>query len=158
MIQPSARNRSLFARTVAAFGFVIICVAVGIAAEVKVDAYITNSPEAERASIFSPETHTFYAMFKAKGLSPGDKIRGVWIADDVGDAAPANFKIQETALTAQDATLDAQFSMTKPGAWARGDYHVEIYVNDQLAAKVKFSVKPLTKPKKQEPEEEESGD
>jgi hypothetical protein len=139
--------------------FVLSSAAVAIAAEVKVDAYVTNSPEAERASIFSPETHSFYAIFKAKGLSPGDKIRGVWIADDVGDAAPPNFKIQETALTAQDVMLNAQFSLTKPGAWPRGDYHIEIYVNDALATKVKFSVKPLTKPKKQpDAEEEESGD
>jgi len=140
----------------------IVCAAVVIAAEVKVEAYITNNPESEGATIFSPETHTFYVMFKAKGLSPGDKIRGVWIADEVADAAPANFKIQESALIAQDTTLDAQFSMTKPGAWARGDYHVEIYVNDKLAAKAKFSVKPVAKPKKpeqeQKQEEDDSGD
>ena len=56
--------------------------------------------------------------------------------------------------------MNAQFSLTKPGAWPRGDYHIEIYVNDQLATKVKFSIKPLTKPKKQpeQEEEEESGD
>ena len=145
-------------RGLAFLALTALSIAIANSADVNVEAYITNSPEAERASIFSPETHTFYAMFKAKGLSPGDKIRGVWIADDVGDAAPTNFKIQESALTAQDATMNAQFSMTKPGAWPRGDYHVEIYVNDQLATKVKFSVKPLTKPKKQEEEEEESGD
>ena len=145
-------------RRLAFLALTALSIAIAQSADVNVEAYITNSPEAERASIFSPETHTFYAMFKAKGLNPGDKIRGVWIADDVGDTAPANFKIQESALTAQDATMNAQFSMTKPGAWPRGDYHVEIYVNDQLATKVKFSVKPLTKPKKQEEEEEESGD
>ena len=145
----------------ACFVLLLACASVVMAAEVKVDAFITNSPESEGATIFSPETHTFYAMFKAKGLSPGDKIRGVWIADDVGDAAPASFKIQETALTAQDATLDAQFSMTKPGPWARGEYHVEIYVNDKLTAKVKFSVKPIAKAKKQpeqKQEEDDSGD
>ena len=141
----------------ACFVFLFVCASILIAAEVKIDAYVTNNPESEGATIFSPETHTFYAMFKAKGLSPGDKVRGVWIADDVGDAAPANFKIQETALTAQDATLDAQFSMTKPGAWARGDYHVDIYVNDKLTAKVKFSVKPIAKVKK-EPEQKKEDD
>ena len=145
-------------RGLAFLALTALSIAIANSADVNVEAYITNNPEAERASIFSLETHTFYAMFKAKGLSPGDKIRGVWIADDVGDAAPTNFKIQESALTAQDATMNAQFSMTKPGAWPRGDYHVEIYVNNQLATKVKFSVKPLTKPKKQEEEEEESGD
>lgn len=145
------------------FGLIFISVAAAIAIEMKVDAYVTNNPETEGATIFSPETHTFYAMFKAKGLSPGDKIRGVWIADEVGDAAPPNFKIQETALIAQDTSLDAQFSLTKPGAWARGDYHVDIYVNDKLATKVKFSVKPIAKPKKspeqeEKQEEDDSGD
>jgi len=146
----------------ACFVFLFVCASIVIAAEVKIDAYVTNNPESEGATIFSPETRTFYAMFKAKGLSPGDKIRGEWIADDVGDAAPVNSKIQETALTAQDATLDAQFSMTKPDAWARGDYHVDIYVNDKLAAKVKFSIKPIAKPKKQpeqeQKQEDDSGD
>jgi len=140
--------------------FLLISVAIAIAAEVKVEAYITNNPESEGATIFSPETHIFYAMFKAKGLSPGDKIRGVWISDDVGDAAPNNFKIEEKTLTAQDSTLDAQFSLTKPGTWPRGDYHIEIYVNDQLATNAKFSVKALAKTKKlpAQNEEEESGD
>src|SRR5438874_2580823 len=149
-------------RRLAFLALTALSIAIANSADVNVEAYITNSPEAERASIFSLETHTFYAMFKAKGLSPGDKIRGVWIADEVADAAPANFKIQESALIAQDTTLDAQFSMTKPGAWARGDYHVEIYVNDKLAAKAKFSVKPVAKPKKpeqeQKQEEDDSGD
>lgn len=147
----------------ACFVFLFVCASIVVAADVKIDAYVTNNPESEGATIFSPETHTFYAMFNAKGLSPGDKIRGVWIADDVGDAAPANYKIQETALTAQDATLNAQFSMTKAGGWARGDYHVDIYVNDKLATKVKFSVKPIAKPKKspeqeQKQEEDDTGD
>ena len=150
-------------RGLAFLALTALSIAIANSADVNVEAYITNSPEAERASIFSLETHTFYAMFKAKGLSPGDKIRGVWIADEVADAAPANFKIQESALIAQDTTLDAQFSMTKPGAWARGDYHVEIYVNDKLAAKAKFSVKPVAKPHKQpeqeqKQEEDDSGD
>ena len=137
-----------------------VCVAAVIAAEVKVEAYITNNPESEGATIFSPETHIFYAIFKAKGLSPGDKIRGVWIADDVGDAAPNNYKIEEKSLTAQDTTLDGQFSVTKPGAWPHGDYHIEIYVNDKLATKAKFSIKSVAKSKKSEEEqkEEDSGD
>ena len=148
-------------RRLAFLALTALSIAIAQSADVNVEAYITNSPEAERASIFSPETHTFYAMFKAKGLNPGDKIRGVWIADDVGDTAPANFKIQESALTAQDATMNAQFSMTKPGAWPRGDYHIEIYVNDELATKLNFAIKAAAKPKKQsddEKEEEESGD
>jgi hypothetical protein len=147
--------RRTFTLLVATF----VCVAVAGAAEIKVEAYVTNSPEGEAATIFSPETRSFYAILKAKGLSPGDKIRGVWIADDVGDAAPPNFKIQETALTAQDATLDAQFSLAKPGSWPRGDYHVEIYVNDKLETKLKFAIKPVkAKSSREASDEEEPGD
>ena len=55
-----------------------------------------------------------YAIFKTKGVISGDKIRAVWIADDVGEAAPAGAKIDEKTLTMEGDTEDGVFSLSQP--------------------------------------------
>src|SRR5438105_13391622 len=71
----------------------LICAAVTKAGEVKVEATATTGPEEEATTTFSTETAKIYVIFKTKGISDGDKVRGVLIADDVGDVAPANTKV-----------------------------------------------------------------
>ena len=62
-------------------------------------------------STFSADVRKLYAFFKSKALEKNDKIRGVWIADDVGDAPPASTKIDEATLSADRDTLDGVFSL-----------------------------------------------
>src|SRR5271154_5246506 len=42
---------------------------------------------------FAPDTPKIVCVWKAEGLTVGAALRGVWIAEDVGKAAPANYKI-----------------------------------------------------------------
>jgi hypothetical protein len=66
----------------------------------------------------------------------------VWIAVDVGDAAPANTKIDESTLTADQDDFYGAFSLTKPTkGWPAGKYRVDIYNGDELATSVKFTIK-----------------
>jgi hypothetical protein len=82
-----------------------------------------------------------FALFRTKGAKTGDKLRGVWIADDVGDAAPKGTTIDERTLTAEGDTDDGMFSLSKPtDGWPVGKYKLEIYVNDQLNTTVKFAI------------------
>jgi hypothetical protein len=130
------------------------------AGEVKVEATTTTGPEDAATTTFTPNTAKIYVIFKTKGISNGDKIRCVLIADDVGDVAPANTKVLEKTLSLEGDTEDGDFNLSKPtNGWPAGKYHVEIYVNDELATKVKFAVKAASKSKKHsDEEEEESGD
>jgi outer membrane usher protein FimD/PapC len=65
----------------------------------------------------------------------------VWIADDVGSAAPANTKIDESTLEADQDDYYGAFSLSKPTAgWPVGSYHVDIYLNDKLATTAHFTI------------------
>lgn len=139
----------------------MFCAAFARAGDVKVEARMMASPgTGEETTTFTADAPKLYAAFKTEGAKTGDKIRGVWIADDVGDAAPKGTKIDEKSLNAEGDTDDGEFSLSKPtNGWPVGKYHLEIYVNDDLATKVKFTIKAATKSKKQsDEEEEESGD
>jgi hypothetical protein len=65
----------------------------------------------------------------------------VLIAEDVGDAAPANTEVLSKTLTLQEDTSDGDFNFSKPNkGWPPGKYRVDLYVNDKLATKAKFVV------------------
>jgi hypothetical protein len=136
-----------------------ICVAAAKAGDVKVDVVMTTSPNGEPTTSFTADAPKLFALFKTKGATNGDKARGVLFADDVGDAAPANTKVFETSLTLEGDTEDGGFNFSKPTTgWPVGKYHVEIYVNDELATKVQFTIRAAKVKKSQEQGEEESSD
>src|SRR5689334_15653998 len=97
------------------------CAAFVRAGDVQVDAKMMTNPEGEETTMFPADAPKVYAMFKTKGVSAGDKIRAVWIADDVGEAAPAGTKIDEKTLKAEGDTEDGVFSLSKPtNGWPVG--------------------------------------
>jgi hypothetical protein len=139
---------------------VMSCAAFAHAGEVQIEATMKTLPEGKETTTFAADAPKVFATFKTKGAKDGDKIRGVWIADDVGDAAPKGTKIYEKTLNAEGDTEDGVFSLPKPiNGWPVGKYHLEIYVNDELATKVNFTIKAAATSKKHsDEEEEESGD
>jgi hypothetical protein len=139
---------------------VMSCAGFAYAGDVTVEATMTTGPNGKETTTYAADVPKIFAMFKTKGLSDGDKIRGVWIADDVGEAAAKGTKIDEKTLKAEGDTEDGEFSLSKPiNGWPVGKYHLEIYVNDELATKVKFTIAAASKSKKHSDEaEEESGD
>jgi hypothetical protein len=120
------------------------------AGDVKVEVRMTTGPENDPATWFTATTPKLYAMFKTTGAKDGDKLRGVLIAEDVGDAAPLNTAVREAALTLDGDTEDGDFNFSKPTAgWPTGKYRIEVYVNDELAATAKFTIKPSEKSNKE---------
>ena len=74
--------------------------------------------------------------------APSDtKVKAVWTAVDVGDAAPANTQIAEVEVTL-DASGTAHFTLSVPdsGAWPVGKYKVDVYLNDKLDRTLEYSV------------------
>ena len=97
---------------------------------------------ASSTDTFSANVPKVYAFFHSTGTKKGDTLRGVFIADDVGSAAPADYKIDEASLTADKDDFSGAFSISKPDkGFPVGKYHVDIYVGDQLATSVKFTIK-----------------
>jgi hypothetical protein len=94
---------------------------------------MTSTAAGEPETTFAPDTPKLFAMFKTKGIKDGDKVRGVLIAEDVGDVAPANAKVLEKTLALDEDTDDGDFNFSKPTkSWPVGKYRVELCVNDEL--------------------------
>ena len=154
---PRANIKKTFS-VVVALVVSLICLSVVKAGDVSVKVRMTAGPQDPPSTTFASNTPNLYAIFKTEGAKAGDKIRGVLIAEDVGDVAPANTKVLETILDMEGDTEAGDFSFSKPtNGWPVGKYRVEIYVNDKLATTAKFTIKAAAK-KKSSSDEEESGD
>jgi len=91
---------------------------------------------------FNPDTVKIYCAWKAEGLKSGTQVRGVWIAEDVGKAAPANYKIDQASFTSPGSTAQGSFALSKPNkGFPIGKYRLEIYVGSDLAKTVPFTIK-----------------
>ena len=68
-------------------------------------------------------------------------VRVVWIAEDVGDVAPANFIVDQMATIVDAPQSGAQFTLSRPkDGWAAGKYRVDLYLDDQLVQSVKVTI------------------
>ncbi|MDQ2994019.1 MAG: DUF5057 domain-containing protein [Pseudomonadota bacterium] len=112
----------------------------------KMETVVTNSETSKTpVTTFAPTTEKIYLNWQAQGLRVGQKIKAVWIADDTHGAAPNNYKVVESSVDVgkelKDSGMVGTFSASKPTAgWPVGDYHVEIYVDSNLANNTKFSI------------------
>lgn len=123
----------------------LVGIALGAAGEVKVEAFVASSPRETATTTFTRDTAKIYVIFKTKGVKAGDKFRGILIADHAGHIAPENSKIIEGRATLDGDTNDGAINFSRPtDGWPIGEYHVEIYINDQLATTVKFTVEAAT--------------
>lgn len=97
--------------------------------------------DSKPTTAFTADAPKIYAFYIGEALKAGDKVKGVWIAEDVGDVAPKDSKIDEATLVAETPTDHSAFSLSKPtNGWPIGKYRVEIYVNDKLAETLKFTI------------------
>jgi hypothetical protein len=136
----------------------IISVSLARAADVKVEVYMTSTPGGEEETSFGSDTPKLLAMFKTKGIKDGDKVRGVLIAEDVGDVAPANTKVLDKTLALDKDTDDGDFNFSKPTkGWPVGKYRVELYVNDELAATTEFAIEAAKSEKDSDEEKSPKG-
>ena len=106
-----------------------------------VESAIAKDADTPPATTFAADVPKLYAFFKSTGTHKGDTFRSVWIAEDVGAAAPKETKIDEGTLAADADNFSAAFSLSKPTkGWPVGKYRTEIYLGDKLASTSKFSI------------------
>jgi hypothetical protein len=127
-------------------------------ADVNVELYVTSTAAGEPETTFTPDTPKLFAMFRTRGIKDGDKVRGVLIAEDVGDVAPANTKVLEKTLALDEDTDDGDFNFSKPTeGWPVGKYRVELYVDDELATTTEFTIEAAKSEKDSDDEESSKG-
>jgi hypothetical protein len=116
--------------------------------EVKADAIpkqLTVSLAKERSgkpmATFSSNTSEIYARWQGQRLRQGAKVKAVWIAENIGEDFPQDYKVDEASAIAETPIAHGAFTLVRPeDGWALGDYRVEFYVDDVLVDAVKAKI------------------
>lgn len=104
-------------------------------------ASVAASRQGEPTTSFDSATDKIYCRWESDSLNTGAVLRAVWIAEDVGEVAPKNYKIAEKSLTLSSGQDNGVFTISRPtNGWPVGKYRVEIYDGDQLVETLKFDI------------------
>jgi hypothetical protein len=116
--------------------------------EVKMEATTKRLSVSVAADRFGKPTTTFrlnapeiYACWQGHRLRKGAKVKAAWIAENIGEDFPQDYKVDEASAIAEGPGARGAFTLTRPeDGWAIGDYRVEFYVDDVLVDAVKLKI------------------
>jgi hypothetical protein len=90
---------------------------------------------------FSSNTPEIYARWQGQRLRQGATVKAVWIAENLGEDFPPDYKIDEASAVAVSPTTRGAFTLARPeDGWTPGDYRVEFYVDEVLVDAVKMKI------------------
>ena len=109
-----------------------------------VHAFLAKDDKGEPATTFSADALNIYLIWKSEQLQPGDEIRVIWIAEDIGNAGPEESKIGERSIPVHKPNEDGSCFISRPHdrVWPVGKYRAEVYIGKRAAAVLKFTVQP----------------
>ena len=97
----------------------------------------TDEEGANRTTMFSQDA-VFYAMVDLKNAPDDTKLKAVWTVVDAEETEP-NLLLNETETTSGDALIHFQLENIEY-LWPKGQYKVDIYLNDTLDQTLTFEV------------------
>jgi hypothetical protein len=107
----------------------------------KLSVGLATEPMGKPATTFSSDTAQIYARWQGHDLRGHAKVRAVWIAENVSEVAPPDYKVDEASTIADSPNSFGTFTLSRPDeGWAPGDYRVEFYVDEALAETVKLKI------------------
>jgi len=90
---------------------------------------------------FLSNTPEIHARWQGQRLRQGANVKAVWIAENIGEDFPQDYKVDEVSAVAESPTAHGAFTLTRPeDGWAPGDYRVEFYVDEVLVDAVKLRI------------------
>ena len=105
------------------------------------DAQGDNFDPVDPTSTFPTDQPVIHLIVTLKNAPSDTTVKTVWIAVDVGDAAPANTEIDQTEITTHGSgNVDFTLSQPSSGAWPVGKYKVDIYLNGKLDKTVEYTI------------------
>jgi hypothetical protein len=111
------------------------------AAPKKLSVSFAKDQVGKASTTFSPDTPQIYARWQGQRLRRGAKVRAVWIAENIGEDFPPDYKADEASAIAESPTAHGAFALSRPeDGWAIGDYRAEFYVDDVLVETVKIKI------------------
>lgn len=111
------------------------------AAPKKLSVSFAKEQAGKASTTFSADTPQIYARWQGERLRRGAKVRAVWIAENIGEDFPPDYKVDEASAIAESPTAHGSFTLSRPeDGWAPGDYRAEFYVDDVLIETVKLKI------------------
>lgn len=100
----------------------------------------------QQKEAFSTNSAMIYLLCTSDEVAEGQTVKAVWIAADTQGMAPNHYKIGEKSFEVnknmdekKDWTI--KYSLSKPyTGWPIGQYHVDLFVDGELANSLKFQV------------------
>jgi hypothetical protein len=93
------------------------------------------------STTFSSDTPQIYARWQGQRLRISAKVRAAWIAENIGEDVPPDYKVDEASAIAESSTAHGAFVLARPeDGWAIGEYRAEFYVDDVLVETVKIKI------------------
>jgi hypothetical protein len=90
---------------------------------------------------FSSDTPQIYVRWQGQRLRKGGKVKAVWIAENIGEDFPQDYKVDEASAMVESQNARGAFTLARPeNGWAIGDYRVEFYVDDVLVETAKIKI------------------
>jgi hypothetical protein len=111
------------------------------AAPKKLSVSFAKEQAGKASTTFSADTPQIYARWQGERLRRGAKVRAAWIAENIGEDFPPDYKVDEASAIAESPTAHGSFTLSRPeDGWAPGDYRAEFYVDDVLIETVKLKI------------------
>jgi hypothetical protein len=93
------------------------------------------------ATSFTSNTPEIYARWQGQRLRQGANVKAVWVAENIGEDFPQDYKIDEASAVAASPTARGAFTLARPeDGWMPGDYRLEFYVDGVLVDAVKMKI------------------
>lgn len=90
---------------------------------------------------FSSDTAQICMRWEGRRLRKGAKVKAVWIAEDIGEDFPRDYKVDEASATVETQKARGAFTLARPEeGWAAGDYRVEFYIDDVFVESTKLKI------------------
>ena len=90
---------------------------------------------------FSSNTPEIYARWQGQRLRQGASVKAVWIAQNISEDLPQDYKVDEASVVAEAPTARGAFTLARPqDGWIPGDYRVEFYVDNVLVDTLKMKI------------------
>ncbi len=102
---------------------------------------VTGERDGTPQTEFKSDARQIFVRWSGVNLPVGAILRVTWIAEDVGDLAPANFVIDEMETELETAEFGARFTLSRPtDGWAAGKYRVEVSLAEEVLQKLNVTI------------------
>jgi hypothetical protein len=107
----------------------------------KLSVSLAKDPAGESTTKFAAAIPKIYARWQGRGLGEHARIRVVWIAENVEEIAPPDYKLDEASTVATAPDSHGVFTFAPPeDGFEPGDYRVQFYVDETLTETVKVKI------------------